>query len=314
MKQVLVSLLAMASLHIAAFSVTSAQAQPTRVFVAAQGTDTNPCTFALPCRSFQRAHDVLASGGEIDVLDPAGYGALNITKAISIQGHGFAGISVGFGGRAIQINATETDAVSLNGLLIEGNGIGQYGVIFTTANSLVVNNCVVRNFTAHGLVAVSNAVSATQWLGVSNSILDNNLYGILLGTNSSGPLMATVDRSQMRGNGYGFYAFGSNGTGELDAAITDSVAANNSNGVYVESSTTHSVVNVFLTRVNVSGNRNGMVATGANANFRLAQSAVTGSSMLGFNIVNGAVGSSFGDNYIRANAGNSGSLGTIAKR
>ena len=61
----------------------AAQAQ-TRVFVAAQGSDSNPCTFAAPCRTFQHAHDMVAAGGEIDVLDPAGYGAVIITKSISI--------------------------------------------------------------------------------------------------------------------------------------------------------------------------------------------------------------------------------------
>src|SRR5262245_2868298 len=76
----------------------------TRVFVAAQGSDGNPCTFALPCRTFQHAHDTVAAGGEIDVLDPAGYGALTIRKAISIQGHGFAGISV---------TAPAVDAISI---------------------------------------------------------------------------------------------------------------------------------------------------------------------------------------------------------
>ena len=50
-----------------------AQAQ-SRVFVAAQGSDANPCTFAQPCRTFQHAHDVVAAYGEIDALDPAGYG------------------------------------------------------------------------------------------------------------------------------------------------------------------------------------------------------------------------------------------------
>ena len=68
--------------------VGALQASPTlaqtRVFVAAQGADSNPCTFAMPCRTFQHAHDVVAPNGEIDVLDPAGYGALVITKSISI--------------------------------------------------------------------------------------------------------------------------------------------------------------------------------------------------------------------------------------
>jgi len=77
-----------ASLLALTINVGPTQAQ-TRVFVAAQGLDSNPCTFAAPCRTFQHAHDVVAAAGEIDVLDPAGYGALTINKAISIQGHGF---------------------------------------------------------------------------------------------------------------------------------------------------------------------------------------------------------------------------------
>jgi hypothetical protein len=97
MKSTLHSTIAAAVLSIAALQTAPAQAQM-RVFVAAQGSDANPCTFGAPCRTFQHAHDVVAAGGEIDVLDPAGYGAVSITKAISIQGHGFAGISVGVSG------------------------------------------------------------------------------------------------------------------------------------------------------------------------------------------------------------------------
>ena len=67
-----------AAVIIVSLYATSALAQ-SRVFVAAQGSDSNPCTFAAPCRTFQHAHDVLAANGEIDVLDPAGYGALTIS-------------------------------------------------------------------------------------------------------------------------------------------------------------------------------------------------------------------------------------------
>src|SRR5262245_52271216 len=115
-----------ASLMILTIGATTAQAQPTRVFVAAQGNDVNSCTFAQPCRTFQKAHDAVAPGGEIDVLDPAGYGAVTITKSISIQGHGFAGLAVA-AGNGITINAGVYDAVNITGVLIEGSGIGAYG-------------------------------------------------------------------------------------------------------------------------------------------------------------------------------------------
>src|SRR5262249_11258382 len=83
------------ALLIAGLQAMPAQAQPTRVFVGALGSDGNPCTFASPCRTFQHAHDVVAAAGEINVLDPAGYGGVTITKSISIQGHGFSGVTVG---------------------------------------------------------------------------------------------------------------------------------------------------------------------------------------------------------------------------
>src|SRR5215468_6245463 len=113
MRQTALCMIAMAFL--CAFQAAPAQAQ-SRVFVAAQGSDSNPCTFAQPCRTFQRAHNAVAAGGEIDVLDPAGYGTVTIGKAISIQGHGFAGISAPAGPFAITISAGASDRINLRGL------------------------------------------------------------------------------------------------------------------------------------------------------------------------------------------------------
>src|SRR5262245_23579083 len=125
-----------ASLLALTINAGSAHAQPARVFVAAQGNDANLCSFALPCRTFQRAHDVVAANGEIDVLDPAGYGVIIITKAISIQGHGFAGISAPNNAIAITIDAGLEDKISLRGLLIDGAGTGAWGINFRAGSSL----------------------------------------------------------------------------------------------------------------------------------------------------------------------------------
>ena len=148
-----------ASMLALAFLADPAQAQPTRVFVAAQGSDTNSCTFALPCRTFQRAHNVVAAGGEIDVLDPAGYGKVVITKAISIQGHGFSGISATLSSDAITINAGATDKTNLRGLLLDALGSGQYGIVLQAGASLNVQDCLIRNFAA-GLYLRPSALPA----------------------------------------------------------------------------------------------------------------------------------------------------------
>src|SRR5215472_16484945 len=103
-----------------------------RTFVAAAGLDSNPCSFTLPCRSLQAGFNATAPGGEIDVMDPAGYGALTITHAVSIQGHGYAGMSGGLGGAMITINAGVTDSVTLRGLLIDGVGVATMGIAFNS--------------------------------------------------------------------------------------------------------------------------------------------------------------------------------------
>src|SRR5215471_2586593 len=113
-----------ASLLALTINVSLAQAQPARVFVAAQGNDANPCTFALPCRTFQRAHNAVAAGGEIDVLDPAGYGAVTITKSISIQGHAY------YGGSALRIE---------NCMISNLNT----GIVSTATGSLSVSNSFI---------------------------------------------------------------------------------------------------------------------------------------------------------------------------
>src|SRR5215813_5060802 len=133
-----VLLVALAAI-VVAFALDTTQASAQRVFVAAQGSDSNPCSFALPCRTFQKAHDTVAAGGEIDVLDPAGYGVLSIFKSISIQGHGFAGVSaLSFTG--IYISADDTDTINLRGLLIDGGGTGLSGIDFNTGRSLNVQD------------------------------------------------------------------------------------------------------------------------------------------------------------------------------
>src|SRR5207237_9723816 len=65
-----------------------AQAQATRTWVSGVGDDANPCSRTAPCKTFAGAISKTAAGGEIDALDPAGYGALTITNAITINGCG----------------------------------------------------------------------------------------------------------------------------------------------------------------------------------------------------------------------------------
>src|SRR5215468_12384489 len=90
-----------------------ARAQLARTYVsAASGNDANDCNRLTPCRTFQAAHDKTSSMGEITVLDPGGYGAVTITKSVSIinDGVGEAGVLVSGGANGITIAASALDA------------------------------------------------------------------------------------------------------------------------------------------------------------------------------------------------------------
>src|SRR5664279_6044141 len=67
-----------------ALSAAPAQAQATRTWVSGVGDDANPCSRTAPCKTFAGAISKTATGGEINVLDPGGFGGVTITKSISI--------------------------------------------------------------------------------------------------------------------------------------------------------------------------------------------------------------------------------------
>src|SRR3954454_24833163 len=110
-------------LFVFCLQVPLANAQIARTGVsAARGNDANNCDVATPCRTFQRAHDQTNSDGEITVLDAGGYGALAITKSISVvnDGVGEASILVSGGGTGITVNAGAGGFVNLRGITIQG--------------------------------------------------------------------------------------------------------------------------------------------------------------------------------------------------
>src|SRR6266542_6068835 len=85
-------------LAVAAFllTVTSmANAQASRTWVSGVGDDANPCSRTAPCKTFAGAISKSAAGGEIDCIDPGGFGAVTITKAMTISCEGLtAGVLV----------------------------------------------------------------------------------------------------------------------------------------------------------------------------------------------------------------------------
>ena len=124
-----------------------------RTFVSSAGMDTNPCSRSAPCRSFGAAIAQTAAGGEVIVLDSAGYGAATIGSSISlIAPRGvYAGVSVP-GGAGITISAAATDVVTLRGLTLNGTGGGD-GIYLASGGVLYLQQLTIQNFSDYRRLA-----------------------------------------------------------------------------------------------------------------------------------------------------------------
>src|SRR5215471_7603026 len=120
--KLMINLIALLVAGLATASV--AQAQAPRTWVSGVGDDANPCSRTAPCKTFAGAISKTANNGEIDVLDPGGFGAVTITKSITIDGRPVeAGVLVS-GTNGIVVAATASDKVILRGLDFNGSGTG----------------------------------------------------------------------------------------------------------------------------------------------------------------------------------------------
>jgi hypothetical protein len=160
-----------------------ASAQASRTWVSGVGDDANPCSRTAPCKTFAGAISKTAAGGEIDALDPAGYGAVTITKAITIDGGGGQVASVLVAGtNGIVVQAGPSDVVILrnlriNGIVGSGNG-GINGIRFLSGLDLNVENCYIFGFTTNGIdVALNQGTQASVHV-LSSVIKQVNGVGI----------------------------------------------------------------------------------------------------------------------------------------
>ncbi len=171
---------------------SSIQAQATRTWVSGVGDDVNPCSRTAPCKTFAGAISKTARGGEINVLDPAGFGAVTITKSITIDGTGTFAATLGSTVNGIIINITDAadlaKTVRIRGLSLNGAGSGLQGVKVIAASKVVIENTVIDGFRDGVGVAV---VGAAQVFIKSTVIRNNSGAGIIVA--SAGNQVAISD-------------------------------------------------------------------------------------------------------------------------
>jgi len=219
-----------------ALGAVSAQAAGnlTRTFVSSAGIDTNPCTIAQPCATFAAAYNAVAADGIVAALDPGKYGPLTINGPVTINGNGWAAITGTAQGAGITINADTSngDVVILTGLEIDGAGAAYNGIVFNSAGSLTITNCIVQNF--FGSVTSGNGIllqpsSGPIVFAITNSTFSNNIYSGIVYSPQSGSATATgvIDHVVATNNEYGIGVLTSLGGGSTKVAISNSIFSNN---------------------------------------------------------------------------------------
>jgi hypothetical protein len=176
MRKIAVQLNILAVVVAVCLHAAPAQAQATRTWVSGVGDDANPCSRTAPCKTFAGAISKTAPGGEINVLDPGGFGAVTITKSISIISGFEAGV-LAAGVNGIVVSVASTDKVLLEGLDIEGVGTGVNGIQIIGGGRTTIRKCSIRNFTQNG---VNLAGAAGARAVIEDSLILNNLGGLSL--------------------------------------------------------------------------------------------------------------------------------------
>jgi hypothetical protein len=276
---------------------TLMSAQASRTWVSGVGDDANPCSRTAPCKTFAGAISKTAAGGEIDALDPAGYGALTITKAITIDGGGGQVASVLVSGtNGIVVQAGPSDVVILRNLRFNGIGTGINGIRFLSGKDLNIENCYVFGFTTNGVDVALNQGNPAS-VHILNSVFKGNGGVGIRATNAVIPaVQVSVSETAVILDTTGIQA-----TGHSHITVTNAVIQNaSSSGLEADSTTGDAIITID--RSDISSNVNG--ATTGGGGF-----IITADTKYAFNSGTAFSGGSifsFGTNRVH----NNGSVGT----
>jgi hypothetical protein len=296
---------------LSALATSAAYAQASRTWVSGVGDDANPCSRTAPCKTFAGAISKTAPGGEIDTLDPGGFGGVTITKSLTIDGIGGGESSILVSGtNGITISAASTDFVNLRNIQINGIQAGLNGVRVVNVGRLNMDNVAIFGFT-------QRSVSIESTVNCNVEIRNCNFWnaagsGFTVITPSGTPaIKVVIDHTNITNNGgtvagTGFGIFTSAGGGSIRLIARDSnISQNSAANVTSDSAQT----TIFLDNCTMAeGLQEGVKGTSGGTVF-IARSSIYANAG---NAITNATGSVFtyGDNYMANNGSNN--TGTAA--
>jgi hypothetical protein len=282
-----------------------AQAQATRTWVSGVGDDVNPCSRTAPCKTFAGAISKTATNGEIDALDPGGFGAVTITKSITIDGSptGAAGIlNAGTSGVIINItNAADVRrTVVLRAISIQGAGTGTNGVRIVGGNlagsKVVVENCFIAGQNGSPGRGIEDFRNLGGQLTVLNTTIMNTTAAAIVVdpagsvAGGSGRIDANISNTRVMGTGQGMN-FGSSVKANIYNSVITGTGAAGIFAVQTSSGTTE----VSVDHCVVSNNVIGFNASTANMTIRVSNTTAMNNTTLSSSAGGGLV-LSYGNN------------------
>ena len=265
------NLLAMAIFTFAFASIAQAQS---RTWVSGVGDDLNPCSRTAPCKTFAGAISKTAKDGEIDALDPGGFGTVTITKSITIDG-----TTTGVGGilnsatNGVIINITDAadvrKAATLRNLSIQGAGSGTRGVRIVAGAAVLVESCLISGQNGSPGIGIDDVRSTGGLLEINYTTITNNSgNGInVVPASGSTQINVHINNSTVQRNATGFFA-GSN----VKASVMNSVFTQNTTAGISAQQTAGGTTDLNVDFSMVSNNTNGFQANTASSIIRVSNS------------------------------------------
>ncbi len=253
-----VSLIFILSIAIAAI----ANAQATRTWVSGVGDDVNPCSRTAPCKTFAGAISKTAAGGIINCLDPGGFGAVTITKSLTIDCTATLGsiLSSGVQGIIINgINIIQAATVSIfNCRIANYSGVGVLTSNTSNAISVFISKSEIANISVQGVQANSTAPGTSSIL-IDHSHIFNCVNGVdIAGSGNSGSVSETVIE---KNSGAGFQVEQTGSSGSLES---DTFA---NNGTGVQAGVASNTPTIRISRCLITNNTSGIAGAGTSKCF-----------------------------------------------
>jgi hypothetical protein len=271
----------------------TAFAQATRTWVSGVGDDANPCSRTAPCKTFAGAISKTAVGGEIDAIDPGGFGSVTITKSITIDGDGTFASILAAGTNGIIINAGVNDVVNLRNLSINGAGTGLNGIRIIAGGQLNIENCVIFNFTQKGIDIEPSGACRVNIKNTIVRLCSNATTGgaVFVAPGVAGSVALNISKCHLFA-----CRFGVSTEGAVESILDDCVISGNlEQGVNVSAGATSNINNCVITDNGTAG-----VVSGLNSTVHISNNTISLNNR-GIRLLNNGAVISFGNNRIKDN-------------